>query len=160
MTLPVNPVKVLHLFAPLWVLLGISLLVQWQSWRDALHLLAFVGLLPVAAAMGASLVRDRWRLELTPEALIHKTLGATETFEWRRMGAIELAPAPLPAQIFVRTFRFPYPLDARTPQEHAARALGRRLLCVFGDQSPADTIKSIEAWRALYVPSGDGLSRR
>jgi hypothetical protein len=160
MTLPVNPSKVLQLFAPLWMLLCISLLVHWQSWQAAPFLLIFVASLPVAAAAGAALLRDRWRLELTPDALVHRTLGATETFAWTRMGPIEVAPAPLPAQLLVRTFRFAYPLDAaRTAQERASRALGRRLLCVFGDQSAAETIKTIEAWRALHVKPGNGLSQ-
>lgn len=160
MSLPVNPSKVLQLFAPLWVLLGISLLVHWQAWRDAPLLLAFVASLPIAAAAGSALLRDRWRIELTPEALIHKTLGATETFEWARMGPIELAPAPLPAQLLVRTFRFAFPIDTpRNPQERAARLLGRRLLCVFGDQSAAETIRTIETWRTLHAKSNDGLPR-
>jgi len=160
MTLPVNPTKILWLFAPLWVLLGISLFVHWQTWRDAPLLLAFVASLPIAAAAGSALLRDRWRIELTPEALIHKTLGATETFEWARMGPIKLAPAPLPAQLLVRTFHFAYPLvAARTVQERTARVLGRRLLCVFGDQSPAETIETIAAWRTLHAKASDGLPR-
>lgn len=160
MSLPVNPSKVLQLFAPLWVLLGISLLVYWQSWQASPLVLAFVASLPIVAAMGAALLRDRWRIELTPEALVHKTLGATETFEWARMGPIELAPAPLPAQLLVRTFRFAFPIDApRNPQERASQVLGRRLLCVFGDQSPAETIRTIEAWRTLHAKPNDGLPR-
>jgi hypothetical protein len=52
--------------------------------------------------------------------------------------------------LFVRTFWFAYPLDgARTLEEHASALIGRRLLCVFGDKSPADTIADIEAWRVL-----------
>lgn len=160
MSLPVSPSKILMLFAPLWLLLGISLLVYWQSWRDSPVSLAFVASLPIVAAMGAALLRDRWRIELTPEALIHKTVGATERFEWARMGPIALTPAPLPALLFVRTFHFAYPIDAaRTVQERAARVLGRRLLCVFGDQSPAKTIETIEAWRALHAKPRDGLPR-
>ena len=160
MNLPVNPSKVLLLFAPLWVLLGISLVVHWQAWRDAPLLLAFVASLPIVAALGAALLRDRWRIELTQAALIHKTLGATETFEWARMGPIELAPGPLPLRLLVRTFRFAFPIDApRNAQERASRVLGRRLLCVFGDQSPAETIKTIEAWRALHARPNGGLPR-
>lgn len=160
MMLPINPSKILVLFAPLWVLMGVSLLLHWQRWQASPLLLTFVACLPIVAALAATLLRDRWRIELTPQALIHKTLGATETFVWARMGPIELAPAPLPAQLFVRTFRFAYPIDApRTVQERATQVLGRRLLCVFGDQSPTETIRTIEAWRALYARPSDGLPR-
>lgn len=152
MTLPLNPSKVLLLFAPLWVVLAISLLIHWQSWQSSPLLLAFVAGLPIAGAIAAAFIRDRWRLELTPDALIHKTLGATETFPWSRMGPLELHPAPLLSRLFVRTFWFAYPIDApQTLQEHGAKLLGRRLLCVFGDLPAAETISTIETWRALHA---------
>lgn len=152
MILPVNPSKVLLLFAPLWIVLAISLLIHWQSWQSSPFLLAVVAGMPVVAALAAALMRDRWRLELTPNALIHKTLGATETFPWSRMGPLELRPAPLLLRLFARTFWFTYPIDApQTLQERGARFLGRRLLCVFGDLPAAETIDTIEKWRALHA---------
>lgn len=150
MSFPVNPTKVLRLFAPLWLLLAVSLTFQWDAWQDSPLLLAFVGGLPIVAAIAAAFVRNRWRLDLTPDALVHKTLGFTEVFEWKRMGPIELRPSPLPEPLLVRTFWFAYPTDApQTLQERGTSLLGRRLLCVFGDQSAAETIEAIESWRRL-----------
>jgi hypothetical protein len=152
MSLPVNPTKVLHLFAPLWLLLAISLPLYWERWQAAPLLFAFVAGLPIAAAIAASFMRERWRLELTPTALIHRTLGVTETFEWSRMGPIELRSAPFALSMFVRTFWFAFPTDAPTTvQEHGARLIGRRLLCVFGDLSPTETVDTLEQWRALHA---------
>lgn len=153
MYLPVNPTKVLRLFAPLWLLLALSLLLHWQRWQESPLILAFVGALPVAAALIAGLMRDRWRLELTATALVHRTLGFTETFEWRHMGPLHVKPAPI-LSIFLQTLWFAYPIDApQTLQQRGARLLGRRLLLVFGDHSAAETIKMIEDWRTLHTAS-------
>lgn len=152
MSLPVHPAKLLRLFAPLWALLALSLWLHWESWHAKPLLLATIASLPLAAAFAGGLMRERWRLELTPEALIHHTLGRTERFEWARMGPIELRSGPLPAILFVRTFWFAYPTDeAHALDERARQLLGVRILCVFGDHSAADTIKQIEDWRALYA---------
>lgn len=153
MSLPINPAKVLRLFAPLWALLALSLWVHWQAWQSKPILLGAIAFLPLAAAGAAGLMRERWRLELTPDALIHHTLGRSERFEWARMGPVQLRPAPVSHLLFLRSFWFAYPLDApRTLGERGAKLLGRRLLCVFGDHTPAETIKQIEDWRALYAP--------
>jgi len=150
MSFPVNPEKVLRLFSPLWALLALSLWLHWESWQAQLILLAAVATLPLVAAFAASLMRERWRLELTPEALIHHTLGRTERFAWSRMGPIEIKPAPLPAFLFVRTLWFAYPLDApRGVEDRGSKLLGRRILCVFGDHSAREMVKQIEEWRAL-----------
>ena len=154
MNLPVHPGKVLRLFAPLWPLLAISLWLHWEAWQAEPLLFAAIASLPLVAAFATGLMRERWRLELTPDALIHHTLGRSERFEWTRMGPLQLASAPLPAMLFVRTFWFAYPLDeARALDERARKLLGARILCVFGDLSPQETIKQIEDWRVLYAPS-------
>lgn len=152
MSLPVNPAKVLRLFAPLWALLAISLWLHWDAWEARPVLLAFVAGLPLAAAAASAFIGERWRLELTPDALIHHALFRVERFEWTRMGALTLAPAPLPSILFVRTFWFAFPTDApRALEERASQALGRRILCVFGDLSARETIAQMEAWRALHA---------
>jgi len=151
MTLPVNPTKVLHLFAPLWLLLAVSLPLYWDEWQAKPLLFAFVAGLPIAAAIGSGFMRERWRLELTPDAHTPKTLGVTEKFEWSRMGPVELHRAPFVLSLFVRTFWFAFPNDAQTLQEHGAKLIGRRLLCIFGDFSPAETVDALEQWRALHT---------
>jgi len=153
MTLELDPAKFVKLFAPLWPLLAVSLWVHWAAWQTKPLLFAAIAGLPLAAGLlAATVLRRRWRLELTPEALIHHTMARTERFEWTRMGPLTLKRAPVSDLLFVRTFWFAYPLDAaRTLEEHASTMIGRRLLCVFGDKSPRDTIQEIEAWRALYV---------
>jgi len=150
MSFPVNPEKVLRLFSPLWALLALSLWLHWESWQAKPIMLAAVASLPLVAAFAAGLMRERWRLELTADALIHHTLGRSERFAWSRMGPIEIKPAPLPALLFVRTLWFAYPLDApRGAEERATKVLGRRILCVFGDVSARELVEQIEAWRAL-----------
>lgn len=152
MNLPVNPGKVLRLFAPLWALLALSLWLHWAEWEAMPLLFAAVGSLPLAAAGAAALMRGRWRLELTPDALIHHTLGRSERFEWTRMGPVSLRAGPLPSWLFVSTFWFAFPLDApRRVEERASALIGRRILAVFGDHSAAETIGQIAAWRTQIV---------
>lgn len=152
MNLPVNPAKVLRLFAPLWVLLALSLWLYEAQWRSMPITLAAIAFLPIGAALAAAAVRERWRLELTQDALVHHTLGRRERFEWARMGPLELKAAPFLDRVLVRTFWFAFPLDApRGVEERVAGLIGRRILCVFGDHSASETIQQIEAWRALYA---------
>lgn len=152
MNLPVNPARVMRLFLPLWPLLALSLWLHWESWRTMPILFAAIASLPLVGAGAAALMRERWRLELTPDALVHRTLGRTERFEWARMGPITLKSPPLPSILLLHVFWFAYPLDEpRTVEERASKHLGRRILCVFGDHSGAETIKRIEEWRALYA---------
>ncbi|GAM99948.1 hypothetical protein U91I_03606 [alpha proteobacterium U9-1i] len=152
MSFPVHPAKVLRLFAPLWMLLALSLWLHWQSWQTKPILFAAIAFLPLAAAGAAGLMRERWRLELTADALVHHTLGRAERFEWARMGPLTIAPSPLPSFLFVQTFWFAFPLDApRALEERASQMLGRRILCVFGDLPARETTKRIEEWRALYA---------
>ncbi|MDZ4692053.1 hypothetical protein [Terricaulis sp.] len=150
MNFPVNPEKVLRLFSPLWGLLAFSLWLHWESWQSKPIMLAAVASLPLVAALAAGLMRERWRLELTAEALVHHTLGRTERFAWSRMGPVEIKPSPLRVFMLVRALWFAYPLDApRDAEERATKLLGRRILCVFGDHSPRETVEQIQAWRAL-----------
>jgi hypothetical protein len=150
MSFPVNPEKVLRLFSPLWALLALSLWLHWESWQSMPIMLAAVASLPLVAALAAGLMRERWRLELTAEALVHHTLGRTERFAWSRMGPLEIKLAPLPGLLFVRTLWFAYPLDtANGAEERATKLLGRRILCVFGDHTARELVEHIEAWRAL-----------
>lgn len=156
MSLPVNPAKVLRLFAPIWLVLALSLWLHWSGWQSKLILLGVLGCLPVVAAIVAGLLRGRWRLELTPAALVHHTLSGAERFAWERMGPLQIKGAPVLSALCVRTFWFAYPLDApRAFNERASKGFGRRILCVFGDHSAAETIKQIEEWRRLFArPSG------
>jgi len=150
MSFPVNPEKVLRLFSPLWALLALSLWLHWGSWQTKPIMLAAVASLPLVAALAAGLTRERWWLELTAEAFVHHTLGRTERFAWSRMGPIEIKPSPLRVFMFIRTLWFAYPLDTpRGAEERAMKLRGRRILCVFGDHSARETVKQIEAWRAL-----------
>jgi hypothetical protein len=84
-------------------------------------------------------------LEATPQALIHHTLGRTERFDWRAMGAFEVHGLPLPGWFGIRTLRFAYPVapDGSGP--------ARRVLLVFGDQSGVETAATLERFRQLYV---------
>jgi hypothetical protein len=151
-SLPVNPLKVLRLFGPLWVLLAISLWVHWDKWQSMPILFTAIALLPLGGALAAALMRERWRLELAPDALIHHTLARTERYEWARMGPLTVKPSPLPSILFVQTFWFAFPLDEpRTIEERMIKPIGKRILCVFGDHAPAETIRQIEDWRALYA---------
>jgi hypothetical protein len=152
MSLPVHPAKVLRLFAPLWVLLALSLWIHWASWQTKPILFGALTFLPLAAAGAAGLMGAHWRLELTREALIHHTLGGAERFEWARMGPIGVKRARGLGALFVSTFWFAYPLDApRSIKEHGAKIIGRRLLCVFGERSTAETVRLIEDWRAQHA---------
>ncbi|MES1202657.1 MAG: hypothetical protein ABUS57_14570 [Pseudomonadota bacterium] len=142
----------MRLFAPLWALLAASLWIHGAEWIARPILFGALAFAPLAAAGLAYLARERWSLELTPEALVHHTLGRTEKFEWARMGPLTMKRAPVSDVLFVRTFWFAFPLDgARSLEEHGAQLIGRRLLCVFGDRAPHDTIKTIEDWRALHA---------
>jgi hypothetical protein len=144
--------KVLRLFAPLWLLLALSLWVHWQSWQTKPMLFAAIAGLPLLAAGAAGLVRDKWRLELTPDAMIHHAIGRSEVFLWARMGPLQLKAAHIAELLFVRTFWFAFPIDApQTLSERSSQLIGRRILCVFGDHSARETIQRIEDWRALYA---------
>ncbi|MFY8140319.1 MAG: hypothetical protein ACOVMO_06330 [Caulobacter sp.] len=143
MTLELNAGKLLGLFTPIWVLLALSLAVNWTDWQDKPQTLAWVGGLPFAAtALLWSFGRRRWRLELTPTALVHHTLGRSERFEWDRMGEIAVDGVPGLDLISPSTLRFAY---------SGGGAIGRRLLCVFGDGGARRLKRKIDDYRRLHV---------
>lgn len=153
MTLELNAGKLLGLFTPIWVLLALSMAVNWTDWQGKPLTLAWVGGLPLlATGLLWSFGRHRWRLELTPTALVHHTLSRSERFDWDRMGAMTLDGAPLLDLVSPSTLRFAY---RGTGLAGAAGALtGRRLLCVFGDGGRSRLLKEIEDYRRLHTGWG------
>ncbi len=143
MTLELNAGKLLGLFTPIWVLLALSLAVNWTDWQDKPLTLAWVGGLPFAATgLLWSFGRRRWRLELTPTALVHHTLGRSERFEWDRMGEIAVDGVPGLDLISPSTLRFAY---------SGGGVIGRRLLCVFGDGGARRLKREIDDYRRLHA---------
>lgn len=145
MTLDLNAGKLLGFFALIWPLLVVALLVDpgaWSAWQVA----AFCAFPLVATGLLWAMARRRWRLEVTPEALIHHTLGRTERFDWRAIANFEVRGLPLPHMVGPRILRFTYPAAA-------ADGAGppRTLMLVFGDQSPTETAITLERFRALYA---------
>lgn len=149
MTFELNAGKLLGLFAPIWVLLALSLAVNWDDWSGRYLTLIWVAGMPFAATgLLWSFGRRRWRLELTPTALIHHTMGRTEHFEWARMGEMRISGVPGLDLIGPSTLHFAYRGEG---VEGAVGALiGRRLLCVFGDGGGRRLLREIEAYRKLH----------
>lgn len=151
--LRVDPLKLAAMFWPLYALIALAVAVNPRAWlppspRDALTLAT-----PLLFWVLGWAVRRRWRLEVTPEALLHHTLTRTERFEWARMGPVETRCLHVVHLPMARTLWFPYPLDApRTVEERITARLGRRLLPVFGDRSARETAAELERWRALLSP--------
>lgn len=144
MTLDLNAGKLLGFFAPIWPLLVVALLVNpgaWSPWQLA----AFAAFPLVCTGLLWLLARRRWRLELTPDALVHHALGRTERFDWRAIGQFEVRGLPLHQMVGPRVLRFTYPVaaDGSGPP--------RTLMLVFGDQSPIETATTLERFRALYA---------
>lgn len=140
MTLDLNAGKLLGFLALIWPLLIVALLVNpgaWSLWQVA----AFFAFPLVATGLLWALARRRWRLEAAPDALVHHTLGRSERFDWRAIGAFEVHGLPIGPQ----SLRFTYPAaaDGSGPQ--------RRLMLVFGDQSGIETALTLEKFRQLYV---------
>lgn len=151
MTLELNAGKLLGLFTPIWVLLALSLAVNWADWQDKPLTLIWVGGLPFAAtALLWSFGRRRWRLELTPTALVHHTLGRSERFEWDRMGEIAVDGLPGLDLVSPSTLRFAYSGVGRV-EAVVSGAIGRRLLCVFGDGGARRLKREIDDYRRLHA---------
>lgn len=154
MTLELNAARLMGLFTPLWLLLGLSMALNWSAWvAEPINFVWTVGppfaLIAVAWGFG----RRRWRLELTPTELIHHTLGRTERYDFARMGPLEVKGAPLPEPLAVKTLWFAWPIDAAQGlDQHASQLIGRRVLAVFGDHSAAETARIIEDWRKAHAP--------
>jgi len=151
MTLELNAGKLLGLFTPIWVLLALSLAVNWTDWQDKPLTLAWVGGLPFAATgLLWTFGRRRWRLELTPTALVHHTLGRTERFDWDRMGEIAVDGVPGLGLISPSTLRFAYSGGGRI-ESAVSGVIGRRVLCVFGDGGARRLKREIDDYRRLHA---------
>ena len=148
--LPVNPLRLVRMAWPLYALIAVAVAVNPSAWWPPTPTTAFVFSLPLLLLALGWLGRGRWRLEFTPEALVHHTLGRTERFEWPRMGPVEVAWVRVGHLPVARTFRFAYPVDdARTLPEQVTSRFGRRLLPIFGDRPLREQAALIEAWRGL-----------
>jgi hypothetical protein len=151
MTLELNAGKLLGLFTPIWVLLALSLAVNWADWQDKPLTLAWVGGLPfLATGLLWTFGRRRWRLELTPTALVHHTLGRTERFAWDRMGEITVDGVPGLDLISPSTLRFAYSGGGRI-ESAISGVVGRRLLGVFGDGGARRLKRDIDDYRRLHA---------
>jgi hypothetical protein len=151
MTFELNARKLLGMFAPLWLLLGLSLAVNPEPWRTDPWSFAWIAATPLAATGALWLFgRRRWRLELTPETMIHHTIGRTEVFEWRRMGPIGVHGMPVLDLVTPSTLHFAY--EGEGVEGLVGKAIGRRLLTVFGDGGARRLVRQIEDYRRLHAP--------
>ncbi len=149
MTFELNAGKLLGMFAPIWLLLALSLAVNWDDWQGRYLTLVWVAGLPLAATAALwGFGRRRWRLELTPTALVHHTLGRTEAFAWDRIGEMRISGAPGLDLVSPSTLHFAYRGDL------VGQMIGRRLLCVFGDGGARRLLSEIEAYRRLHAGPG------
>lgn len=149
MTFELNAGKLLGMFAPLWALLAVSLLVNPDAWASETWTFAWVAALPlVATGLLWGFGRRRWRLELTPTALIHHTLGRTEVLEWRRMGPIAVSAVPGLDLVTPSSLHFAYAGDGAGGA--IGKVLGKRLLSVFGDGGARRLVSQIEDYRRLH----------
>ena len=146
--LPVNPLRLVRMCWPFYLIVALAVAVNPSAWWPPTAVTAFVLSLPLLMLALGWLGRRRWRLEFTPEALLHHTLGRTERFEWPRMGPVEVAWVHLGHLPVARTFRFAYPVDdPHTLAEQVTSRLGRRLLPIFGDRPIREQAALIELWR-------------
>lgn len=149
MTFELNPGKLLGMFAPLWALLAVSCLVNPDAWAGEPWTFAWIAALPlVATGLLWGFGRRRWRLELTPTALIHHTLGRTEVLEWRRMGPIAVSAVPGLDLVSPSTLHFAYAGEGL--EGAVGQVLGKRLLSVFGDGGVKRLVGQIEDYRRLH----------
>lgn len=78
----VNPIRFGGLFMPIWIPLAPSLWLYWDDWIATPISLALIGGLPVIGAAFGILMRNYWRLDFEPTALVRRTLWRTERYEW------------------------------------------------------------------------------
>ena len=155
-TLPVNPAKLLRMTWPLYGLMALSVLVNPASWWPLTPLTLGVPLIPLLLPVLGWAARGRWRLEVTPEALVHHTLGRTERFEWSRMGPVGVSWWHVGHLPVARTLWFAYPTDApRTTSEQITARTGRRLLPIFGDRPLKESAAELELWRAMLTEKAE-----
>ena len=149
MTFELNGGKLLGMFAPIWALLGLSCLVNPAAWVADTVSVAIAAGIPFVASGGLWLLgRRKWRLELTPQALIHHTLARTEAFDWTLMGLIGISRLPGLDLVSPSTLHFAY-AGPGLPGA-AGQVIGRRLLCVFGDGGTDRLLRQIEDYRRLH----------
>ena len=150
--LRLDPAKLLRLTWPIYALIALGVLVNPSAWLPPDATLISTLLLPLLLPLLGWLVRDRWALELTSDALIHQTLRGPERFAWTRMGAVQVRWVHILHLPFARTLWFPFPTDApHGVSEQITKRMGRRLLAVFGDRSAAETAELLESWRRLAL---------
>lgn len=149
MTFELNGGKLLGMFAPIWALLGLSWLVNPAAWTADPWSVAIAAGIPFAASGLLWLLgRRKWRLELTPGALIHHTLARTETFEWSLMGPMGVSRIVGLDLVSPSTLHFAYAAPGLLGA--AGQLIGRRLLCVFGDGGTDRLLREIEDYRRLH----------
>jgi hypothetical protein len=149
MIFDLNPLRVLRLFAPLWILLALSVWLHGEAWLKLPVLFAAIALLPIGAAvLAATVLRQRWRLEVTRDGLIHRTLRGPILYEWKRMGPIKLTRGG-PAG-FVPVLVFAYETEQGGLSGKIGQAMGRSILCVFGDGKPVELAAAIERQRLAF----------
>lgn len=149
MTFELNGRKLLGMFAPIWALLALSWLVNPAAWvADPVNVALAAGI-PFAASGGLWLLgRRKWRLELTPTALIHHTVGRTEVFDWALTGPIGVSRVPGLDLVAPSTLHFAYAGPGLLGP--AGQVIGRRLLCVFGDGGTDRLVREINDYRRLH----------
>ena len=147
MTLRLSPVKLVMMFWPIYILAAAGALLRPADWLQPIPI-AVLALAPVVVFLLGGVIGDRWRLELTPTALLHHTLWKVEEYAWERMGPVELRLREVLRLPLLRTLWFRFPLDApHSFGERLTKRTGRSLLLVFGDRSARETRDLIEAWR-------------
>ena len=155
MELRVDPAKLFWMVWPIYALIGISFAIQPERWLEGgVSVWSAIGL-PLLLPLMGWLTRDRWKLEITADALLHHTLLKTERYEWRRMGPVETHWQHVIHVPLMKTLWFRFPTD--TPHgvtEQITSRIGRRLLPIFGDRSLRETAELLESWRKLAQASG------
>ena len=150
--LPVNPAKLLRMTWPLYALMALSVLVNPASWWPATPLTLAVPLIPLLLPVLGWVARGRWRLEVTPDALVHHTLRGSERFEWTRMGSVGVSWIRIGHLPVARSLLFAYPIDTpRSAAERITALTGRRLMPVFGDRPLKESAAELELWRAMLT---------
>ena len=152
MILPVNPGKLVAMAWPLYVLVALSVLLRPGDWTHLTASNALIAATPLLLFGMGVLGRDRWKLEVTPEALVQHGFLRSERFEWRRMGPVGVGWIDVFHIPVVRTLTFLHPTDAPTTlAQQVTSRFGRRIPAIYGDRSARATAEMIEGWRKLYM---------
>ena len=152
MMLPVNPAKLVAMAWPIYVLVALSILLRPYDWDHVTVSNALIVASPALLFAMGVLGRGRWKLEITPDAMIQHGFGRSERFEWRRMGPVGVGWITVFHVPVVRTLTFLHPTDApATLAQQVTSRFGRRIPAIYGDRSAKATAELIESWRKLYV---------